>query len=186
MILPCAAPIPFGTFVEYWFGELAADVEQRVEEHFLGCDRCSALLETLSELHNGVRAAFERGAIAAIISPSLLETMKEHGMMVREYRVPPGGSVRCTIAATDDAVIGRLQAPLTGVGRVDLVISHDGTKLFRLDDVPFDPASGEVLICPAAAALKVMPAHTERVLLLAIEDDGEHVIADYTFIHAPA
>lgn len=186
MIPPCAAPIPFGTLVEYWLGELEADAEQRVEEHFLGCTSCSALLEALAELHQGVRAAFERGAIGAVISVPFLETMKEHGMKLREYPVAPGGSVHCTIAATDDAVIGRLRAPLAGLGRVDLVaLDEAGAKLFRLDDVPFDPATNEVLFCPAAAALKQMPAHTERLRLLAVEDEGERAIADYTFFHAP-
>jgi hypothetical protein len=80
-----------------------------------------------------------------------------------------------------------LKAPLAGLGRVDLVgMDEAGVLVFRLDDVPFEPATGEVLFCPAAAALKQMPAHTERLRLLAIEKDGERAIADYTFFHTPS
>jgi hypothetical protein len=183
----CPVPIPFGTLVEYWLGELTADAEQRVEEHFLDCTSCSALLEALAALHQGIRAAFEKGAIHAVISVPFLATMKERGMRLREYPVAPDESVHCTITAADHAVIGRLKAPLAGLGRVDLVgMDEAGVLVFRLDDVPFEPARGEVLFCPAAAALKQMPAHTERLRLLAIEKDGERAIADYTFFHTPS
>jgi hypothetical protein len=182
----CAAPIPFDTLVEYWFAELAADAEQRVEKHFLGCAHCSARLEALAALHQGIRASFENGAIHAVISAPFLATMKERGMRLREYPVAPGGSVHCTISASDDAVIGRLKAPLAGLARVDMVVTDEAdTLLFQLEDVPFDPAAGEVLFCPAAAALKQMPAHTEKVRLLAVEDAGERAIGDYTFFHTP-
>ena len=180
----CAAPVPFAALIEYWLGEPGAEAEERIEEHLLGCAHCSAELEALAELGQGLRATFEKGAIHAVISVPFLATMKERGMRLREYPVSPGESVHCTITAADDAVIGRLKAPLAGLGRVDVVIMDEGgVPLFRFDDVPFDPATGEVLICPAAAALKKMPAHTERVRLLAVGPEGERVIGDYTFFH---
>lgn len=187
MIRPCAEPVPFGTLIEYWFGELTADTEQRVEEHFLGCPDCSGQLEALAQLSQGVRAAFERGAIHAVISASFLEQMKQHDMRVREYPVSSGGSVHCTIAADDDAVVARLKASLSGIARVDLVgMNEEGEIRFRLPDIPFDSRADEVLFCPSAAALKKLPAHTDRVRLLAVEPEGEHPIGDYTFIHAPS
>lgn len=186
MIQSCAEPIPFGTLIEYWLGELGEKDEARIEEHFLGCAQCSAALDALVALGEGVRTAFENGAVQAVLSAAFVTTMKEHGMRVREYPVAPGGSVYCTIGKDDDAVIGRLKAPLAGLGRVDVVGTDEaGRLLFRLDDVPYDPATGEVLISPPAAALKQMPAHTERVQLLAVEPQGEREIAHYTFFHAP-
>lgn len=187
MIRFCAESIPSATLVEYWFGELPAEAEARIEEHFLGCAQCSAELETLALLGQGVRAAFEKGAIHAVISTPFLSTMKERGMRLREYPVAPGESVYCTIGKDDDAVVARLKAPLAGFGRVDLVATDEtGKLLYRVDDVPYDPAAGEVLFCPPAAALKQMPAHTQRVRLLAIAPGAERAIADYTFFHAPS
>jgi len=187
MIQSCAEPIPFGTLVEYWFGELTEDAEQRVEAHFFGCRHCSEQLEGLASLGRGVRSAFARGAISAVISAPFLEQMKEHGMRVRDYPVSPGGRVHCTISAADDAVIGRLKASLSGATRIDLVrMNEQGELLFRLQDIPFDPVAGEVLLCPSAAALRRMPAHTNILQLLAVEPEGERSIAEYVFIHAPS
>jgi len=183
---PCVEPIPYDALVEYWFGELSADAEQRIEEHILGCPHCAEQLGGLAELRSGIRSVFRRGTIRAVISAQLLEKMKEQGLRVREYRVPPGGSVHCTIGSADDAVVGRLQASLAGVTRVDLVrLNEQGDVRFRLRDIPFDHVASEVLFCPSAAALKKMPAHTDRVRLLAVDKEGERPIGDYTFIHTP-
>lgn len=183
----CDAPIDFVTLIEYWFGELSRDDETQVEEHFLGCAHCTERLEELAELASGIRAAFRRGIVRAVISKSLLDKMKNEGLRLREYQVSPGGSVRCTISATDDVVVGRLQVPRSDAARVDLVrLNERGEIGFHLRDIPFDPTAGEVLFCPSAAALKKMPAHTDRIQLLAVDESGEHLIADYTFVHTPS
>lgn len=183
----CTAPIPFAALVEYWCGELDAEAEARIEEHFLGCVSCSARLEALAALSSGVRAAFREGALHAAISAPFLAEMKRQAMRVREYPVAPGGSVHCTIAADDDAVVSRLKAPLAGIGRLDLVsMTERGELHFRLEDIPFDPDAGEVIFCPAAAALKRRSAYIDHVRLLAVGEDGERTLGDYTFIHTPS
>lgn len=180
----CIAPIPFAALVQYWFGELAQDDEERIEEHLLGCAHCSEQLGDLAELGAGIASAFRNGELHAVISPAFLQQMQQEGLRLREYHVAPGGSVNCTISATDDAVVSRLQASLEGTTRVDLVhVSDQGEG--RLPDIPFEPAAGEVLFCPSAASLKKSPAHTALVRLLAVDEAGEHLIADYTFIHTP-
>jgi hypothetical protein len=183
----CAAPIPFAKLVEYWCGELDAAAEAPIEEHLLGCTACSAALESLAALANGVRAAFREGALHAAISASFLDEMKRQALRVHEYPVAPGESVHCTIASDDDAVVSRLKAPLAGIGRLDLVSMNErGELLFRLEDIPFDPDAGEVIFCPAVAALKRHPAYTDHVRLLAVGDDGERAVGEYTFIHTPS
>lgn len=182
----CTAPIPFAALVEYWFGELAQDDEQRIDEHLLDCAHCSERLGELAQLGAGISSAFRRGAVRTVISAPFLEKMKKEGLRVREYRVSPGGSIRCTISAGDDAVVGRLQAPLEGATRIDLVrLTEQGEVGVRLFDIPFDPLAGEVLFCPSAAQLKHQPAHTDIVRLLTVDEAGERSIADYTFIHTP-
>jgi hypothetical protein len=52
--------------------------------------------------------------------------------------------------------------------------------------VPFDAATGEVLMCPAPAPLKRRGAFTHRVRLMAVEDAGERLLGEYTFEHAPS
>ena len=93
----------------------------------------------------------------------------------------PGGSVNCTIAAADDFVVSRLAAPLSGVQRLDLV-----TDAGRFEDVPFDAAAGEVLMCPAPAELKRRSAFTHHVRLVSVDEAGERVLGEYTFLHTPS
>ncbi len=107
--------------------------------------------------------------------------MTKERLRLREYRVVPGASVHCTILQTDDFVVSRLEAPLAGVRRVDLVTS-DG----RFEDVPFDAGSGDVLVLPAPAELKRRGAFTHHMRLLAVEDAGERVLGEYTFVHSPS
>jgi anti-sigma factor RsiW len=171
----------FATLVDYWFGELPPGEETAFEEHLFGCAECTAKLEELVALGAAVRAAWTAGAVRAVISRALYEAMKKEGLRLREYRMAPGGSVNCTIAAADDFVVSRLAAPLSGVQRVDLVT--DGG---RFEDVPFDAAAGEVLMCPAPAALKQRSAFTHHVRLVAVEEAGERLLGEYTFLHTPS
>ena len=171
----------FATLVDYWFGDLPREEAAAFEEHLFGCDECTAKLAGLVALGGAVRAAWREGAVRAVISHALYDAMKEQGLRLREYAMGPGGSVNCTIAATDDFVVSRLSAPLAGVRRVDLV-----TDAGRFDDVPFDADAGEVLMCPAPAALKRRGKFTYRVSLVSVEDAGDRLLGEYTFEHAPS
>jgi len=171
----------FATLVDYWFGDLDAAEEAQFEEHLFGCAECTAKLEELAALGAAVRAAWCAGAVRAVISRALFEAMKKEGLRLREYPLGPGGSVNCTIAATDDFVVSRLSAPLAGVRRVDLVTSGG-----RFEDVPFDAEAGEVLVCPEPAELKRKGAFTTRMRLVAVEEAGERVLGEYTFVHTPS
>ena len=169
------------TLVDYWFGDLPPDKEAAFEEHLFGCVECTEKLQELVALGAAVRNAWRAGAVRAVISHALFDAMKKEGLRLREYPMVPGGSVNCTIAASDDFVVSRLAAPLAGVRRVDLV-----TDAGRFEDVPFDAASGEVLMCPAPAPLKRRGAFTHRVRLMAVEGTGERLLGEYTFEHAPS
>lgn len=178
----CRAPLDLATLAAYWLGELAAADEARVEEHYLGCAECSARLEELAALARGVRAAFVRGHFASFLTPAFVARLEAEGLRVREYRVPANGSVNCTVRPEDDVLLGRLQAPLAGVSRLDAVMVEDGE---RLEDVPFDPASGEVVMSPGIAHVRTLPAHRQCVRLIAVEAGGERVVGEYTFNHQP-
>ena len=185
--MTCTDPIGFETLVAYWLGELPAEQEAGVEEHYLACAACAARLETLAAMAHGVRAAVEDGRVSLVVSPRFVDAMASAGLRLREYRLDPGGSVNCTIAAEDDAVVSRIRAPLAGVRRLDMVRAIDGVDgEQRVTDVPFDAARGEVIVLPPAAWLKTMPAFTMRVRLVDVAERGETSIGEYTFRHAPS
>jgi hypothetical protein len=56
----------------------------------------------------------------------------------------------------------------------------------RLEDVPFDPRSGEFIFIPHPAALKKMPAHRFRMRLVSVGEAGETPVGEYTFEHSPS
>jgi hypothetical protein len=184
----CKKPIPFESLVGYWLGELAPEQEAPLEEHLFACASCSARLEELAALAGGVRAALREGRVKAVITPRFLEALRRQGLRIREYRVPAGGRVDCTLLADDDAVCGRMQVALAGVKRLDvrqrLDVGGEITEM-HLEDVPFDPVAGEVLTFPSAAWLRKVPANTLRVRLVAVEEAGERVLGEYTFAHTP-
>jgi hypothetical protein len=189
----CDAPIGFETLIEYWLGEVQQGSEAALEEHLFGCASCTKRLEGLVALASGVRATVAEGRVSLAVSVRFVETMRQAGLRLREYRVEPGGSVNCTIQADDDAVISRIRAPLSGVKRIDVVRSMGGgVPDARVADVPFDPETGEVLIIPSPAWLKTMPAFTTRMRLIAMGERGEaggadeKALGDYTFNHAPS
>ena len=183
-------PIDFERLAAYWLGELGAAEEEKLEEHLFGCAHCAARLEWLAALSAGVRAAVRAGALGLMVSAPFVEAMKQAGMRLREYRLGPGESVNCTIRADEDAVISRIRAPLTGVSRIDLLqrVEVGGAEQpeLRLEDVPFDPRSGEVLFIPPPAALKKMPAHRIRMRLVSVGEAGETPLGEYTFAHSPS
>lgn len=186
----CTGPIGLEALVAYWLGELSAEEEAPVEEHLFGCAACTRRLDELAVLAAGIRAAVRDGALQAVITQPFLEHMKGQGMRIREYRLAAGERVACTIRTGDDAVVSRLQAPLEGIARVDVLQSIDlgdgRVQQWRLEDVPFAPDAGEVLALPSAAALRAMPAHTFRVRLVAVDESGDRSLGEYTFAHTPS
>ena len=183
-------PIEFERLAAYWLGEAAGAEEEKLEEHLFACAHCARRLEWLAALSAGVRASVRAGTVGMVVSAPFVEAMKQAGVRLREYRLDPGGRVDCTIRADEDAVVSRIRAPLSGVKRVDalhrLEVGGVDEPDVRLEDVPFDPASGEVLFIPPPAALKKMPAHRLRVRLVSVGEAGETPLGEYTFAHSPS
>lgn len=182
----CPSPLDWSTLLAYWLGELDADSEARTEEHYLGCARCSRRLDELASLAQGVRALAQAGGLEAVITEHFVRRQEEQGLHVRAYRVPLNGSVNCSVAPEDDIVVARLEAPLVGVTRLDLVhVDNDGRLVARREDIPFVSGSGSVVISSRMDALRALPASTLRMRLLAVTGNGERAIGDYTFNHTP-
>lgn len=182
----CVSPIPLATLLEYWLGELDEAREGQLDEHLLGCDHCSANLQSLVDLAGEVRAAVRVGAVHTVLTEAFVKRLAAEGLRLREYRVPHNGSVNCTVAPDDDLLITRLGAPLAGVERLDLErLGDEGTALERLSDVPFDAAAGEVVFTPQMDRIRALPLTTVRYRLLAVAPSGERLVGEYTLYHTP-
>jgi hypothetical protein len=76
---------------------------------------------------------------------------------------------------------------LTGVERLDVVRLDEGGNIqTRHLDVPFDAVAGEVLLCPAAASIRLRSSFRETMRLIGIDAAGERVLGDYVFDHRPS
>lgn len=182
----CHLPLDWPTLVAYWLGELDPNTEARIEEHYLGCAECSRRLDELNALAEGVRAVTQASGVNAVVNEPFVRRLAEHGLHVREYRVPQNGSVNCTVTPEDDFVVAHLAAPLAGVTRLDLVnIGPDGKSEMRHEDIPFVAESGGVVVSTGIDMLRSLPASTLRMRLLAVDDTGERTIGEYTFHHRP-
>lgn len=182
----CQAPLTWETLIAYWLAELNAVDEARVEEHYLGCAACSHRLAQLATLASGVRSLARTSSVDMAVSDEFVRRLTQDGRRVREYRVPCNGSVNCTVAPDDDFVVARLEAPLTGVQRVDVItFGSDANIATRHQDVPFIASSGGVVLSTAIDKLRALPASVLRVRLLAVDEQGERSLGDYTFNHTP-
>jgi anti-sigma factor RsiW len=179
-----ASHIDFAGLMAYWLGELDEAREAEVETHYLGCAECSARLAELEALAASVRTVFAKGLLATIVTPGFVERVRARGVQIREYVVPRNGSVNCSVAPQDDVLFGRMNVPLAGVERVDAIFRVEGDES-RLEDVPFDAASGEVVLAPSIAHVRSLPAHQQVVRLVAVGGAGETLLGEYTFNHSP-
>jgi len=179
----CSEPLDLATLVDYWFGDLDGPDLDRVEEHLLECDVCGSVLRSLVATGDGVRRLAREGAFGVVVSPSFLETASRQGLRVREYRVPAGGRVACTVTAEDDLLVSYLEGDFRGVSRLDLVVQFEDGREHRVFDLPISPSSPELIVAQAMPALRALPSATMRMRLLAREGEGDRLVGEYTFAH---
>jgi hypothetical protein len=180
----CIRALPTSALLGYWLGENVAE-EAALEEHLMGCAHCTARLESLVRLGQGIRAATRAGHVHGVLSAAFVDALRRDGLRVREYRVPAGGSVACTVTPDDDLVVSYLGASLQDVQRLDLVFEDlpSGTAM-RMTDVAFDPAAAEVVLAPNVAMLRQFDTGVRRARLIAVQDGAERELGTYTFDHA--
>jgi len=182
---PINADFDAGVLSDYWLGTLAKAEEEAVEEHLFSCDSCGAHLREVIALAEEVRRVGREGSLQLIVSETFLKRAEEEGIHVSQYAPPAGGSVKCTVTADDDLLIGRLAADLSGAKRVDLSLCDpSGVEQFRLTDVPFQANAGAVLWQQSITFAKAAPTSTLVARLIAFSDAGvEQLLGEYTFNH---
>ncbi len=167
------------TIADHWFGDLPAEELNAVEEHLLGCEACSARLEELVRLRDGVHALVRTGALPVVVGRSFVAIAHRDGLRVREYAAAPGERVLCTVTPDDDLVIAHLRADLRGSPTVDLVAEMEDGRVVRAPDIPVDHDTNEVVIAQSMPFLRGLPTTTVRLRLEA----GARVLGEYTFAH---
>lgn len=183
--MSCTDPIDAAVLADYWLGALGGSEEEAAETHLLGCDDCGERLRDVIALAEGVRRMAREGSLRMVVSDAFLRRAGEEGLRIREYAIPAGGSVQCTVGAEDDLLIARLAANLSGVARVDLSLCDEqGVEQQRLQDIPMRPGSGGVTLQESITIAKAAPSQTKIMRLMALDDAGrERSLGEYTFHH---
>jgi len=183
--LKCTRPIDPALLVDYWIGIMADPEEEAVEEHLFGCDHCGDRLRQVIVLADGIRKLAREGTLRMVVSDVFLQRVAESGIAVREYRIPPGGSVECTVTAEDDILIGRVAANLSGSKRVDMCICNEnGIEQVRLPDIPVHSGRTGVAFQESITYLKSAPSMKMIMRLVGFDDEGsELLLGEYTFNH---
>ena len=160
MMPRCQAPIPDGTLLDYWAGDLAVgDETDRIEEHLFACGDCSARLHGLAAFEPGLAALVRQGRVSGIVSRSLLNRMQRDGIHVRMYSLVPGETVPCAVFPGDDLVVAALRADFSGVDAVTLSVTWPAdSPSGKIDDVPVSGPDAEVLWATPAAVVRQMPS----------------------------
>ncbi len=185
--MTCGHPIHPEVLADYWLAVLASLEEESVEEHLLGCDECGERLRELIALAQGIRQLARKGTLQVVVSELFLERAAQQGLRVRQYSPPAGGKVDCTVTAKDDLLIGRLAADLTRVKRLDMCFCDAaGTEQMRFRDIPFGPARSEVIFNYPIEPARSLQASVLLVKLVAVDEQGDRLLDQYTFNHTPS
>ena len=139
---PCLEPVPFETLLGWYAHELAEGATDALEEHLFSCDDCAAASEQLGRLIGGLREV-----IPPVISNAVRERLAAAGQRILVTPCAPEGTATVRFAPDVDLMVHALQGDLAGAERVDVdVVRPDGSLRVSLEDVPFDPQSGQVLV----------------------------------------
>jgi hypothetical protein len=179
----CATPIPLASVVDYWLGEHPETDE--LEEHLMACAACSARLERLATIAEGVRRLVRGGRLPLILTSALLARLQTEGVRIRQHRADPGGRTVCTAGPDDDLVTMCLSGDFRAGERIDVVIADPPELAGRLEDVPVDREAGQIILALPGTAIRPLPAHLGTIRVLAVGDEGDRAIGEYTLDHRP-
>lgn len=181
----CGNSIDAAILSDYWLGLLPESEEEAVEEHLFGCDACGARLREVIALVDRVQALAREGDLQIVVNDDYLKRAAQDGLHIREYTVPRGGRVECTVTAEDDLLVGRLVADLGGAQRVDLSLcDENGVEQMRLPDIPVYAGIPSVILQVAITPMKAAPDFKLVARLMGVDETGqERALGDYTFDH---
>ncbi len=178
-----SALIEQAVLMDYWLAALSPAEEEAVEQHLMACGACGDRLREVIALAEGLRVLARSGSPQVIVDEAFARRAKANGLRVREYALPRGGSIQCTVAADDDLLLARLAVDLSGSSRVDLSwCDPQGVERQRMADIPV--GAGPVVCQQSITWAKASPTASMIARVLAVDEHGnERVLGEYTFHH---
>ncbi len=175
----CPAPLSSGELLDYLSDAHGETDEDRVESHLFRCADCSSEAEWLTGLVASVAVA-----VPPVLTPSRLAALEREGRIEAINPMIPGQTAKVSYPESGRLLVHRLGgADLSGARRIDLDLSaSSGETFWHLEDVPFDPARGAVLVACQRHFADLFP----RDIVFSLEvvsGDGHEAVARYTVHH---
>ncbi len=174
--MSCEAPVSWETLVDWWAGELDATRALAVEEHVLGCERCSAAASRVAATAEALRTM-----IPPVVAPARLRRLAASGVRIVENPVAPGETSDFHFPRDADLAVHVLGGLSLSPGRpVDVIIRSlsSGTVLGRVEDAPVDAARGAVYL-----ACQRDYAQLDHRVVVEVRADVERPATRYTILH---
>ena len=123
-------------------------------------------------------------AVPPVLSPEALLALQDRGEQMNENVMQPGERRRASFPDGPGLLIHRLQgSELARADRVNLELSTpEGASLVRFENVPFDGATGEVIVACQRHFGESFPANIVFEIERRVVDEVE-VVARYTIEH---
>lgn len=189
----CSTPLPFEELVAYRCGELDAEAERVLEEHYFACASCAEKLAWLEGLEGAVIVAMRSGLFDVFVRRETVDRLERAGSVVRKYELAVGQSVNCTIAPGDDMTVVTLHAPLRpGVPVtlvVDLLDHGSGHQMQEVRPSFQDQQTGDVMVRLAGVIQKAL-GPVRATLTLRYGDGDSHgagpdTVGPFVMNHTP-
>lgn len=176
--MSCSLPVPWEDLVAYWAGDLAPADMDRIDEHLMGCESCSAESARVCAIALAIREA-----IPPVVGLATLRALRARGLRIEENEFVPGQRQSVVFPRGVDLLIHHLVGlDLSNAERVRVVVRTESTGEVRFDEpnAPFDRREGILIACQQH--YRAMPPDT-LFEVHAIEASGAEHTATYAIPH---
>lgn len=176
----CENRASFETLVAWWTRDLDERASSELEEHLFSCDACAAASEALGRLVGGLLEV-----VPPVISAAHRARLVQRGLRVRSTPCPPDGTATASFGKDVDLLVHELRGDLSQAESVDVEVrAPDGSLTVRLDHVPFDAQSGQVLIaCQRHYQLQYAEGEDPTFHVHVTEKGKQRKLAEYRVVH---
>jgi anti-sigma factor RsiW len=176
--MTCRSPLSWEDLVAYWAADLTPADQDRVDEHLLGCETCTA---QAARVYAVVQAL--REVIPPVVTRRMLESLRARGLKVEEHAFAPGERREAIFAKGVDVLVHRLSGfELSGAQRVNVTlrVENSARVLAEIPSAPFDVREGVLIACQLHYS-NMPPDVVFEVS--AVDATGAERSASYTILH---
>jgi hypothetical protein len=171
-------PIPDDTLVDYWAGDLDPAEADAVDEHLLGCARCTEASARIAAVAQGV---------ATVVPPFVVEAdlaaARARGTKLVLNAFHPGQEGEAQFSPGAELLVHRLLTDLSKTASVSVEIeTFAGEPLVTFSDVPFDRSDDGLLVACRRHFMEAFPLETQFVVRRTAES-GEETVERYRIEH---